>query len=505
MSKKLSSFFPADLLAQLNPLDRELQVAGVSADSRNLKPGVIFVATRGESQDGHRFIAQAQESGCALIVGEEPKPASLLVPYVKVPQGRKALAQISACFYGDPSRSMVMVGVTGTSGKTTTTYLIESILKAAGFDVGLIGTISFRYRGKVMDSTHTTPGAVELQRMLAEMRDAGCTAVVMEVSSHALKQSRAAHIAWDGMVFTNLSPEHLDFHPDMEDYYRSKAILFNELARESRAVGKKPAASINIDTEYGARLLKEVESLKPSVFHEIYPSSLTDKKARLSGEGIKIDLQGIRGKVAGLKIHSSLTGQFNIANILGAVGVALGLGLEAEAIERGITNLDKVPGRLEAVPNPVGLQVLVDYAHKPDALEKVLHNLRAVKGSAKLITVFGCGGDRDRTKRPVMGRMAVELSDFVYITSDNPRTEKPMSIIEEILHGVKGHTNYAVDPDRKKAIFAAILSAKKGDLVLIAGKGHEDYQIIGTSKVHFDDREVAQKALEEVAAKEKGK
>lgn len=502
ISKKLREFLPTELLARLPQLQQlaESSFAGITADSRQVKPGMIFVATRGQTQDGHVYISQAVLAGASLIIGEDALDlGSLRVPYLQVPNGRKALAEIAASFYGHPSRSMVMVGVTGTSGKTTTTYLVESILKSANYKVGMIGTISFRYPGKTLDSTHTTPGAVELQKMLAEMRDAGCTAVVMEVSSHALKQSRAAHIAWDAMIFTNLTPEHLDFHPDMEDYYRSKAILFTELAQASTQVGKKPVASISIDTEYGLRLVQEISNNNPSHFKEIFSSSLTRADARLCGSAVSIHLQGIQGEVGGVKIQSALTSKFNISNILGAIGVGLGLGIKVDAIERGIRALEKVPGRLEAVTNTAGLQILVDYAHKPDALEKVLHNLRAVKGSARLITVFGCGGDRDRTKRPVMGKMAVELSDLVFITSDNPRTENPMAIIEEILQGVQGHQNFHVDPDRRSAIFSAIRAARKGDLVLIAGKGHEDYQIIGTGKIHFDDREVALEAVQAVS------
>jgi UDP-N-acetylmuramoyl-L-alanyl-D-glutamate--2,6-diaminopimelate ligase len=491
--RRIEEFFPGEWLSKLNSKVRPLSVQGVTADSRQVKPGVIFVATRGESQDGHRFIAQAHQSGATLIVGEDPAPAG--VPYLQVPNGRLALARLAAAFYDNPSHSMLMVGVTGTSGKTTTSYLVESILKAAGHQVGLIGTVVFRYKDKVIDSTHTTPGAAELQRLLAEMRDAGCTAVVMEVSSHSLKQHRAAYLAFDAMIFTNLTPEHLDYHPDMEDYYGAKAMLFAEYAAESRRAGKAPVASIGVDTEWGQRLARETQARMPAEMARVVTFSSDATPAELQGSLLKMDLEGIHGEIAGVKIDSTLTAKFNVANILGAVGAALGLKLDPQAIARGLSDLKSVPGRLQAVPNSHGIHVLVDYAHKPDALEKVLHTLRGIKGSHRLITVFGCGGDRDRTKRPVMGKLAAELSDLTVVTSDNPRTENSQTIIDEIVSGMSGHSNFAVQPDRKKAIYSAIDDAKRGDIVLIAGKGHEDYQIIGTTKIHFDDREVASEAL----------
>jgi UDP-N-acetylmuramyl-tripeptide synthetase len=417
----------------------------------------------------------------------------LSIPYIQVRDSRKALARVAAHFYGNPSHSLLMIGVTGTSGKTTTTYLIESILKAAGHEVGVIGTVNFRYGSKIFDSTHTTPAAVELQRLLSEMKFAGCTAVVMEVSSHSLKQHRTSFIAFDGMVFTNLSPEHLDFHTDMDDYFRSKSILFTDMVEYSVSVGKKPYGAVNVDDEYGTRLCKDLET-RP------YPGF---SFGRFGQRYLSVSLAGIQGKVGEIEVRSALAGQFNAYNILAGLEVTRGLGIQAEAISAGIENLRLVPGRLERVPNAKGVHVFVDYAHKPDALEKVLRTLREVRGPHRLLTVFGCGGDRDRKKRPVMGKIAVELSDYVYVTSDNPRTENPEAIISEILAGIpQEFSNYRVESDRKKAIFAAIEEAKTGDLVVIAGKGHENYQIIadstvpgGTRKIHFDDREVALEAL----------
>ncbi len=483
------SDFSAASLDQILKIPNVLQV---TSDSRAVRPGTIFVAVRGVSQDGHAFLIDAQKAGAVGAVGEIEAPAGLQIPYVRVDDSRDALAALAAQKAGHPSRSMLMVGVTGTSGKTTTTYLIESILREAGHLVGVIGTVNFRYGNTVLESTHTTPGPVELQSLLARMLEAGCTAVVMEVSSHALKQKRVEHIAFDGMVFNNLSREHLDFHPDMEDYFRAKARLFLDLAHASWQAGKNPVAAINSDDEYGRRLIAEVSmKAQPFGLEHTHHSKL------------HIGMDGIDGTVGKIRIHSALTGKFNAHNILGAVTVCHSIGILQEAIEKGISSLAYVPGRLERVEDPAGRHILVDYAHKPDALEKVLQTLRDVRESGrKLITVFGCGGDRDRTKRPVMGKLAVELSDHAWITSDNPRREDPQAIISEIVNGTAGHSNFTVQPDRREAIRGAVRMAGPGDIVLIAGKGHEDYQIIadptkpsGTHKIRFDDREEARAAL----------
>ena len=461
----------------------------ITSDSREVRKGTLFVAIQGTAQDGNRFIPQARQAGAALIVSDQPASGADLI----VPDARVALAELAAAFYGYPSRQMKMIGVTGTSGKTTTAYLIESILKAENFHVGLIGTVVFRHGGKVIPSTHTTPGPVELQALLAEMRDEGCQAVVMEVSSHALKQHRADAIAFDGMVFTNLSPEHLDFHPDMEDYFQSKAMLFHGIAHESIVAGKHPFAAINADDPYGVRLLSEIES------HGLRGLQATSfgfgDAAGFRGNALKIGIEGTSGKVGDVVFKSKLMGGFNASNLMGAIAVTRGMGISPEVISRGIEAIELVPGRLEAVPNSKGIHILVDYAHKPDALEKVLTMLNGVKGAGRLITVFGCGGDRDRQKRPVMGKIAVELSDQVFITSDNPRTEDPNAIIEEILVGTLGYQNFVVQADRREAIYAALRFSQAGDIVLISGKGHENYQIIGTQKYSFDDRFIAQEAM----------
>jgi len=481
----------------MNTLQELLHYPGISSivsDSRKVQKGSVFVAVYGGSQDGHDFVMQAQSQGAIAVVGEREQPSGLNIPYVKVQDSRQTLAQLSALFYGQPSHSMCVVGVTGTSGKTTTTYLIESILKAAGHRVGVIGTVNFRYEGRVYDSTHTTPGAVELQVLLTEMKKAGCTAVVMEVSSHSLKQHRTDCIAFDGVAFTNLSPEHLDFHSDMEDYFLAKKLLFTNQVEYSVAVGKNPYAAINQDDEYGKRLFSDLSlKLCPGLRFGSYGFA----------SQLQVSLSGIHGKVGDVVVDSVFAGLFNAYNILAAVEVCRGMGIGSDAISKGVSDLKAVPGRLERVPNSQNIHIFVDYAHKPDALDKVLRTLREVKGNNRLITVFGCGGDRDRTKRPVMGRIATELSDFVFVTSDNPRTENPQQIISQIVQGIEEKdSRFRVEADRKTAIFAAIEEAKAGDIVVIAGKGHEDYQIIadpnapqGTRKIHFDDREIASQAL----------
>ncbi len=472
-----------ELIEFTHDLDESLLnqvVVNVTSDSREVVPGSVFVAIRGTANDGHQFLDSVENQGAILILGEQPKPQTLTVPYLQVSDGRATLARLAAAFYGNPSESMLCIAVTGTSGKTTTTYLIESILLASGHQVGVLGTVNFRFGSQIFPSTHTTPGAVELQHLLSMMKSAGCTAVVMEVSSHALKQKRVDSIAFDGMVFTNLSPEHLDFHPDMEDYFQSKSILFKELTAFAIQKAKQPVAVINSEDPYGKRLIQELgSSQKASQIFEFQ-----------QGETLQSSLQGIHGEVNGILIQSPLTGQFNCSNIAAAVTLAQALKLNPRLIEKGIANLPGVPGRLERVENDHGVHVWVDYAHKPDALEKVIQSLAEIQGNHQLITVFGCGGDRDRKKRPMMGKAAVEGSDYVFITSDNPRTEDPMVIIKEILEGTQGHQNFTVEVDRAQAIYKAIQLAKSGDLVLIAGKGHEDYQILGTKKIHFDDREV---------------
>jgi UDP-N-acetylmuramoyl-L-alanyl-D-glutamate--2,6-diaminopimelate ligase len=482
----LGALLPALPLSRANA---GLRVTGITADSRQIKDGFVFVAYSGEAQDGHQYIEKAQDAGAVAIVGEKAPPKNLKTPYIQVLDGRATLADMASIFYDHPSRTMCMVGVTGTSGKTTTTYLIESILKAAGFQVGVIGTVNSRFGDLIFPSSHTTPGPVELQQLLHQMREKGCNAVVMEVSSHALKQKRVRGVAFDGMLFTNLSPEHLDYHPDMEDYFRAKELLFTDYAAASIRVGKNPVGVVNTDDIYGKRLFESLQE------RQVQSGTKIKIDQFRGSEELNIELRGITGTARGIFIQSKLTGKFNADNIMGAIRLAENLGITPQAIQNGISSLQGVPGRLERVENSKGVNVWVDYAHKPDALEKVLKTLARLKSTGKLIMVFGCGGDRDRSKRPVMGRIAVENSDYVWITSDNPRTEAPDAIIGEITTGTLGFNNFSVEVDRRKALFKAAEMAQSGDLLLIAGKGHEDYQILGTQKIPFDDRKIVAEAF----------
>lgn len=479
---------------------RSHKATSVTSDSRKAGPGTVFVAIRGSTRDGHAYIGDAASAGAALIVGEDASPESLEVPYLRVKDSRTALSALAAELNGHPSRSMRVIGVTGTSGKTTTTYLLESILQAAGERVGVIGTVNIRFQGEIIPASHTTPDAADLQAVLRQMQARGCTAVVMEVSSHALDQQRVAHVAFDGAIFTNLSPEHLDYHPDMDAYFAAKAVLFRSLLPASATTGKNPVGALNTDDPFGKALLEELRK-RPGPGITLVPFSLPSH--------LRLRADGLSGEFSGLKVKSPLVGGFNASNIAGAVALSCGLGIPEDAIKQGVANLNAVPGRLEAVANTEGLTVLVDYAHKPDALEKVLRVLQPLKGKGRIITVFGCGGDRDRTKRPVMGRLAAELSDLVFVTSDNPRTENPEKIIREIIAGVPaaGTAVLQVEPDRRAAIHAAVALAETDDLILIAGKGHEDYQLVadpaepsGMRKLPFDDRVVASDALKHRAA-----
>jgi len=510
-----SAKLPEDLLSK--------RVSLLTSDSRSVSAGALFVAVAGEKVDGHSWLDTAIESGALLLIGEKDPKGDLSVPYLQVTSSRLALGVLASEFYGHPSRDMKVIGVTGTSGKTTSTYLIESILKAHGERVGVVGTVNFRFESEVIPSTHTTPGPVELQRLLQQMKDRGCTALVMEVSSHALKQHRTMGLVFDAMVFTNLSPEHLDYHPDMQDYFDSKALLFTQYAEFSVQAGKHPVVVVTVDQDWGEKLVQSVEELPYTKTGQVKlvrvkTEASAQDSVQWSGEKLQMSLGGLQGPLSeSLQINSPLIGRFNVSNILGAVGVASGLGIPNDVIARGLQSLVGVPGRMERVIVPIGgtppprmPHVWVDYAHKPDALEKVLRTLQRLRDEVspggKLITVFGCGGDRDRQKRPKMGAIAAELSDWVWVTSDNPRTESPVAILAEVVSGISSQMKHKckVIEDRASAIHDAIHCADAGDLVLIAGKGHEDYQIIldpsdftrsRTMKIHFDDREVAREAL----------
>ncbi|MBI5233257.1 MAG: UDP-N-acetylmuramoyl-L-alanyl-D-glutamate--2,6-diaminopimelate ligase, partial [Deltaproteobacteria bacterium] len=419
---------------------------------------------------------------------------------------RSALARLSSRFFGEPSKGLVLTAVTGTNGKTTTTYLIESILREAGFNPAVIGTINYRYNSQTRRASHTTPEAVGLQSLLKEMLDAKVSHCVMEVSSHALKQKRVDGCWYRAGVFTNLTREHLDYHRTMEDYFDSKAMLFRELLPESSGT-----AIINKDDPYGEKLLGEVKTALSYSMRVIQPKRAAadifpeDYSLAAKGTGARI-----RTPSGAFDVSSALVGDYNLSNILASVAAGIALGIEKDAISRGVAALKSVPGRLEPIlsnKGKVGFRAYVDYAHTADALERVLNTVRMITDK-RVITVFGCGGDRDRGKRPLMGEVCARLSDITIITSDNPRNEDPLSIIKEIEAGIcsgvkrispddDSGCGYMVEPDRRLAIKKAVELARPGDALLVAGKGHEDYQIVGSARLSFDDRYELGKAMDE--------
>ncbi|MDO3378825.1 UDP-N-acetylmuramoyl-L-alanyl-D-glutamate--2,6-diaminopimelate ligase [Geoalkalibacter halelectricus] len=499
-SVRLSLLLPGPFAAARPPV-RDVDVNALCYDSRRVAPGSVFFALRGVQADGHGFIDEAVARGAVAVVMEESRDLPEAVAGLVVPDSRAALAAAARIFYGDPSAAMQVVGVTGTNGKTTTTWLLESILSAAGHHPAVFGTVNYRLGERALPAPHTTPEAVEMLQILREFRDQGADSLVLEVSSHALEQHRADGIHFSVGVFTNLTPEHLDYHGDMESYFAGKKRLFTHLL--PRDGGR---AVIHVGDDYGRRLAAEV------------PGALTcgvDARADVRPVDMDLSLEGIRGKIRTpegmLEIESALLGQFNLENLLCAVAAATALGLPPQAIEKGIRRAPQVPGRLEQVVNQRGAVILVDYAHTGDALEKALAAVRRLQ-PRRVITVFGCGGDRDPGKRPVMGEVAARLSDLVILTSDNPRTENPQGIIDQIVPGLRrgnaapltGQTlsqdtrgGYVIEADRRRAIGLAVSLLAPGDLLLVAGKGHENYQIVGGERLHFDDREEVQRALGE--------
>ncbi len=468
-------------------------------------PGSLFVAIPGLAFDGHHFIGRAIERGAHFIVHQKDIVVPDGVKAIRVPDSRRALGTLAKNYFGDPSSRLTLIGITGTSGKTTVSYLLESILTAAGFSCGVLGTINYRYGGKQFPAPNTTPESFDMQRILSEMACAGVTHVIAEVSSHALDLKRVDDCDFDLAVFTNLSPEHLDYHKDMEDYFRAKKRLFAELLPRSRKNLARKAV-INADDPRGRQLIREISV--PALSYSLEQDGaarVQNPHVTLGGVQADILLDGEK-----ISVTSGLIGGFNLSNILAAAAAASVLAVEPRAIARGIQNLSLVPGRLEKVVPSGGVHVFVDYAHKPDALEQVLRNLHGLK-EKRILTVFGCGGNRDRAKRPVMGDIATTWSDLTIITSDNPRREDPLEIIREIEAGIDGGKirkvpqdrlefdagahGYAILADRRAAIEAAVRIAEPQDIVLIAGKGHEDYQILGTKKVPFDDRLAAMRAL----------
>ena len=461
--------------------DASMEIIGLENDSRAVEPGFAFVAVRGFETDGHKYIPQAVERGAAVVICEEAPTVE--VPYVLVPDSRKALARTACRFYGDPSSKMTVIGVTGTNGKTTTTYLVKHLLEEIlHAKVGLIGTNGNMIGQETLHSERTTPESIELQRLFAQMLAAGCTHVVMEVSSHALDLGRVEGVHFAVGSFTNLTQDHLDYHKTMENYAAAKAKLF--------AVCSK--AVINLDDPWGQFMVDHANG-------ETLTYGVTNPKADLRAEEIVHKASGVTFRAVykgeSVPVQLAIPGTFSVYNALGVLGNMLQLGISLEDSAKAMATATGVKGRVEVVPTDGDYTILIDYAHTPDALDNVLTAMREVT-QGRLVVLFGCGGDRDRTKRPKMGKIAAEKADFVIVTSDNPRTEDPEAIISEILAGMEHtQTPKQVICNRPEAIEWAITHHQPGDVIILAGKGHEDYQIIGKEKFHMDEREIVAEIL----------
>jgi UDP-N-acetylmuramoyl-L-alanyl-D-glutamate--2,6-diaminopimelate ligase len=482
--------FLSELLARIPAVEwREntaAEIGGISYDSRSVQKGDLFVAIRGERADGARFIGQAIQNGAVAVAAEGDIDQDPRATAIKVPDARKFLAEASRVFYGDPSSELKLVGITGTKGKTTTSYLMESVYSSAGFRSCLAGTIEMRIGDKRFHSSHTTPESTDLMRFLRQAVADKCTHGVMEVSSHSLELQRVYKTRFTVGIFMNLTHDHLDFHGDMETYFKAKRILFSD----ANGNGIESAV-VNTDDPYGQRLAAEINMpVLRFGFNEQAEIRAVSYKSHFDGTDLECETPAGR-----LRFHLHLVGRPNVYNVMAATGASLAMGLNPETIRAGIESLEGVPGRMELVDAGQEFRVIVDYAHSPDSLQNLLETVRQLPHE-KLIVVFGCGGDRDRTKRPVMGEIAAKMSDFVFATSDNPRTEDPRDILNEIEPGLqRGTAPYAIVPDRREAIASAVSMAKRGDAVVIAGKGHEDYQIIGTRVIAFDDRKLARELL----------
>ena len=469
----------------------DVEITSICYDSRQAKPGSLFVAMRGEHVDGHDYVTQAAARGAAGVVVEHEVEA---VPegtvYVEVASTQTAMPALAGAFYHQPSLKLRLCGVTGTNGKTTTTYLLKHICERAMLRCGLIGTVRYEIGDEVLPSSHTTPQSLDLQALLAQMRDAGCKAAVMEVSSHALAQDRVGGAEFDVAVFTNLTQDHLDFHRSIQAYFDAKARLFTEILPQQTK--KKPIAVVNIDDRYGAelctRLPKNVRLITYGVSNRA-DFRASNFKTELAGTSYQLDAQE-----RSYLVRLPLIGRFNIYNSLAALAASSAMGVQLRAAVLSLAAAPAVPGRVQLVPAKRNFQVYVDYAHTDDALSNVIRTLRELS-PRRLIVVFGCGGDRDKSKRPLMGRVAEHESDFTIITSDNPRTEDPAAIIRDIEKGFQGK-NYEVVVDRREAIVRAVSLAQSRDIVLIAGKGHENYQQFAKTTLPFDDVQVAKAAID---------
>lgn len=477
----------AEVLAQQgNP-----EIAGVDYDSRRVKPGWCFVAMRGESTDGNKYIEAALSSGAVAIVSDS-QPPKQSIPWAQVAHGRRALARLAANFYERPAERLSITGMTGTNGKTTTAFLLNAMLRATGRSSALLGTVEYRIADEILASPHTTPEALELNQIFSRAVQAGCTEAVMEVSSHALEQERVYGVPFDVAVFTNLTRDHLEYHKDMESYFAAKASLFAGIGVEPPRV-----ALLNIEDDYGVRLLKVCKGRQQVSTYGIDAGDFHAKDLVIGSSITRFTLVTPEGEIP---LASPLLGRVNVYNIIAAAGAARARGVQPTAIAEAVTQTARVAGRFEQVDVGQPFTVIVDYAHTDDALRNltaVARDFLAQAGSAgRVITVFGCGGDRDRTKRPLMGEAAGRGSDFVVLTSDNPRSENPINVINDALPGLqRSGTRYTLEPDRRKAIAIAIQEARTGDIVLIAGKGHEKVQVTATGAIPFDDLLVTRKAL----------
>jgi len=485
MTKKLCELL-SDILILQKTGDITMNISAVQCDSRKVSPGDLFVAVKGGSFDGHNFINEAVQQGACAVVVEKPC-LGIGVPFIQVGNTRQALARIASAFYNHPSRSMMMIGITGTNGKTSTAYLIDQIVRETGIKTGLLGTVIYRIGGEMQSAEWTTPESLTLQYMLYEMVQCQTKTVVMEVSSHSLEQYRVEGIQFRLAVFTNLTQDHLDYHRSMEEYAAAKQKLFKQVhpvEGENIVNGDEPASLLMARQNYRPVVTYSIARGKADVYPE---------KVSFSFSGIQAVLRTPSGNVT---VRSSLMGRHNLYNIMAAVCAGVCLDIPIEKIEEGVYNLKSVPGRLETVNESQPFAVLIDFAHTPDGIEKAIG---AVKGifPGRIITVFGCGGDRDRTKRPLMGRAAVAYSDIAVLTSDNPRSEPPMQIIDDVLNGLENKNAVKVFVDRTEAVHYALDLARKGDCVLLLGKGHENYQIIGTEKIPYSDRDAAENYLRE--------
>jgi UDP-N-acetylmuramyl-tripeptide synthetase len=458
------------------------EVRGITADSREVRRGSVFVCLKGTRHDGHAFVEKAVLDGAVAVVAGIPLRCT--APVVTVPDTREALARLSAWCRGWPGRALDVVGVTGTNGKTTTTYLLESILRAAGRRPALFGTVENRIGARRLAHTHTTPDAPALQSLLADARDAGADAAVIEVSSHALDQRRVDAVPFRAAVFTNLTRDHLDDHRTMRAYGGAKARLFDLVDGAERG----GVAAVNLDDPAGPRLARRTRAMA------IGFTRAGRRGARVAGGRVTLSARGtafdLREGPRALRVRLRLLGDYNVSNALAAAAAARGLGIGLDVVRRGLERLARVPGRFERVALPAPFTVVVDYAHTPDALERVLRAARGLR-PRRLFAVFGCGGNRDRGKRPRMGAIAARLADFAWVTSDNPRDEDPAAIIGDVTAGIRRSGRHAVEPDRRRAIGAALRAARAGDLVVIAGKGHERAQIVRGRSLPFDDARVA--------------